>query len=452
AAIAFAALAAGSVTAGFSYVRAIRAEADARQEAAVAREVSDFLVSAFKVTHPGEHRGRPVTARELLDNAAAQIATGFTRQPVIRQRLLISLSQSYSALGLSRDGRALAEKALEGLPPAGRESLQDAAALLELGRTCHVLNEFSRAREAAVRAAGIRRRILGPRHPDVSAALTLQAEILTSTDGFAAGLDLMNEVLSIRLETFGEQHLETGRALAQIGVIYARRRQPGDLKLARSYYLLALPIYEVKLGPDHPDYATHLDYIGNTQRNGGEALPWYERSLSIRKRIMGPGHLKVSDSLFYIGRAYSQMGKFGEAKPYLLESLRMRESALGPDSVQTGNVVHSLGIVEAGLHGYNAALPYFERSLAISRKALGPSHSVTALNHINIGKILVGLHRFGEAVPHLREGIRGGFSFDWTGKEFHRVRNDPRFLALAAEQERIRKEKPAERQWVHPVK
>lgn len=344
--VAVLALIGGSVAAGLNYARALHAESVARQEAVAASEVSNFLINTFKVNDPGESRGRTVTARELLENASIQVDKSFASQPGIRQRLLTSLSQAYASLGLHENAERLSRSALASLPAAGRETLQDAAALLAYSKACHVLNRFDEAGDTAARAAAIRTRILGRRHPDVADALYQEAHVLASVDKFDTAIDRTNEVLSIRLEALGEQHVETGRALLELGYINARQRRPGYRARAQDFYKRSLAIFDATHGQDHPEYARNLEYLANMLESGEAALPLLKQALAIRRRIMGANHITVATSLEAIGRAYIRMGKFAQAKPHLLEALRIREAALGPDSMQTGVVLHSLALAE----------------------------------------------------------------------------------------------------------
>jgi len=64
-------------------VRARRAEVQAREEAAIASRVSEFLVKLFEVSDPGEARGNSITAREILDRGAEQIRRDLGDQPQV---------------------------------------------------------------------------------------------------------------------------------------------------------------------------------------------------------------------------------------------------------------------------------------------------------------------------------------------------------------------------------
>jgi len=94
-------------------VRALRAEAQARQDAAIASRVSEFLVKLFEVSDPGEARGNSITAREILDRGAEQIRRDLVDQPQVQARLIYTMGKVHDSLGLYNAAAALLEEALK---------------------------------------------------------------------------------------------------------------------------------------------------------------------------------------------------------------------------------------------------------------------------------------------------------------------------------------------------
>lgn len=444
AAVALGALLAGSIAAYVGYVRATRAEAAARQEAVAARETADFLVSAFKVSDPGESQGRTVTARELLDNASQRIDTELASQPAVRQRMLTVLSRANYSLGLYQQGAALSEKALARLPAPGKESWEDAGALMANASANARLDRYDQARRTALRALEIKTRFVGASHPDVAEAMQLLGLIEVEHERFAEAIDLFHRAIAIRKRTNGPDHAETGRALRGLGYVYLQTRQPGDTARALALFEQTLPIFEAKLGQSHPEYADLLDSIGLCQPAPEKSLEWMQRSFAIRQRVLGPDHVTVAFSHHNLGRVLAKMDKLQEARKHLTAALRIREAKLGPDSLHTSYVLQTLFPVELGLGNVAKAFSYAERVARISLARNGRDHMDTQMARSNLGLMLVYLRRFDEALPHLREGFRGRVYFSWKDTAFDPVRKDPRYLALVAEMERLKVERPAE--------
>ncbi len=71
--VAILALALGIAGLSVGLVRATRAEAEARQEAETAKQISDFMTELFKAPRGNRSLGKTITAREILDKGAARI-------------------------------------------------------------------------------------------------------------------------------------------------------------------------------------------------------------------------------------------------------------------------------------------------------------------------------------------------------------------------------------------
>ena len=72
----------------------------ANQEAATAKQVSDFLVGLFKVSDPNEARGNALTAREILESGVANIEKDLAGQPEVQARMMGTMGAIYTGLGL----------------------------------------------------------------------------------------------------------------------------------------------------------------------------------------------------------------------------------------------------------------------------------------------------------------------------------------------------------------
>ena len=93
-------------------LRPLAAEQDARREAETAERTSDFMVDLFDRANPERNRGETVTAREVVDEGAHSLDENLSGEPVMRARLMFTISQVYDSLGLYESARRLAEQSL----------------------------------------------------------------------------------------------------------------------------------------------------------------------------------------------------------------------------------------------------------------------------------------------------------------------------------------------------
>ena len=103
-----------------------------RTEAAKAGEIRDFLTGLFDV--PLEEANPDLTARELIDRAAARVAQIDDRQPLVRAQMMHTLGGLYIRLGKYEGAQRMIGEALSlRREHKGSGSLDAAESLLLLG-------------------------------------------------------------------------------------------------------------------------------------------------------------------------------------------------------------------------------------------------------------------------------------------------------------------------------
>ncbi len=340
----------------FGLVRARRAEAEARAEAATAEKTSAFLESVFHVSDPGESRGSAVTARELLDHAVADIDTQLVDQPRVRGRLLSSMGNAYRQLGLYREARPLLEQAvtLED-STLGRDDPRTARSHYVLAGLLRRLGEFDAARGHYQAALAIRER-------------------LGNSDDISVSLN--------------------GLANLEVDV--------NHLEQACELYRRALAITAQSAGTDSPRYAGQLSGLALTQWRLGEAdsaRAMLERVVAIQRRTLAPDNLDLAWSLSALGTFYADGHHAERARALCEEALAVQERKLGPDHTDVAESLDALANLLRREHAYAQALSLHERSLAIWEKAVGNAHPTYAMLLDNVARDLASVGRVAEAIP-----------------------------------------------------
>ncbi|MBN4066064.1 tetratricopeptide repeat protein [Candidatus Amoebophilus asiaticus] len=99
-----------------------------------------------------------------------------------------------------------------------------------------------------------------------------------------------------------------------------------------------------------------------------EAMKYYNRSLAIRIKNLGPHDPSVALSYNNIGIVFRIQGNYEQAVQFFHQSLRIKINTLGPDHRATGDCYINLGIVFSEKQQYDKALDYYEKGLTISLK------------------------------------------------------------------------------------
>ena len=243
-------------------VRARRAEQLARQEAAAARSVTDFLVGLFAPA-PGDITGDQLTARQLLDRGAKRASRDLANQPILRGRIQHTVGTAYAALGLYDEARTQLDEALAARTRSqGPTSLPVAETELALAEVTASHGDLAAAEGHYARALTIRESLLGRDHPLVArvayglGALRSQQGRLDEAEaeyGRALRID----------ERSTADSAEMARDLMGLGVVLWQRKRYAQ---AESLMKRCIAVQEQHLGPDHSDSrnrsTTSADSIG----------------------------------------------------------------------------------------------------------------------------------------------------------------------------------------------
>ncbi len=415
------ALLAGAAAATIGLVRATRAEADARSEAATARQVSDFVVGLFKVSDPSEARGNAITAREILDSGAAKIQTDLATQPRVQARLMNTIGDVYSALGLYSTAEPLLQRSLATWERApGADSSDVGGSLSSLGRLYYKQGRYEQAESTLRRAATITERadpadpalrsslghlsgmlrelgrydeadslsrrvialieqVAGPNQPEAADELAGFAISQAEQGRPAAAESLFQQVLDIRRSALGEVHPATSRSISNLA---SSIFEQGRFVQAESLYRLGMAIDSQIFGMQHSQVAMDLYNLANvhgSRDNLREATALYQRALATWERTLGPDHPYVAAALTSLAHTYSAEDRHLEALPLLERALVIREKTLAPEHPFLGTTHNELGVAALQAGRYDDAERHLRRALAIRRKSLEPTSYYIAI-------------------------------------------------------------------------
>jgi tetratricopeptide (TPR) repeat protein len=201
------------------------------------------------------------------------------------------------------------------------------------------------------------------------------------------------------IEQWNLSFAEAARLLNQAGIYLSNR---GRYLEALPLYQRALTVREQELGPTHPSTAISLNNLAELYRRQGkdaEALPLYQRALAIYEQELGPTHPNTATSLNNLALLYKSQGKYAEALPLYQRALAIDEQAYGPNHPDVATDLNNL----AGLYrsqGKDAeALPLYQRALAIKEQELGPTHPSTARGLGNLAELYRRQGKYAEALP-----------------------------------------------------
>ena len=444
------ALVAGVVVSAWQAVRASRAERvaqaraiEAQGEKAKAEAVTKFLSEMLASADPSQARGRDVTVREALDEAARKIDAGAMRgQPEVEVAVRNAIGTTYDGLGLFDAAERQLRAALDLESRTVRNPVLRAETDARLVNVLYKHEKFAEARLVAEEAVRLRQQALGPRHPDTATSLDDLGAMLFVSGQVDEGEKRAREALAIRREVLGPDDPQLSTSLNNVGYMLQQKQ---DFQQAEVMFLESLAIDRRRLGNDHPEVATklvNLSIINNRQYKPEAAEPFAREAVAIRRKVFGNDHPLLVNALDQLASAL-ELRRPDEAERLEREALAIARRSYGEGHRQTARLQNNLAFLlyQRGVHResaslYRATLDKFRTILAVddglmlsaraglslnlndlgdfrgaeaaARDALAiyrkqPANREVAVALMALGNALAGQRRFSEALPYLRE-------------------------------------------------
>ncbi len=239
----------------------------------------------------------------------------------------------------------------------------------------------------------------------------LLTDLLTSADPYASETrePTVRGVLDagaerVRTELADQPELQA-EMLTVIGRVYQRL---GDHDRARPLLERALAVGRRVAGPEHVRVAQSLNDLGALLGQKGDyaaAAPLLEEALAMRRRLLGEDHPDVAVTLVELGRVYSDQGANDRAEPLFRQALRIRRKALGDRHQDTATSMSDLALLRWQMGDLVEAERLFRQTLATSREALGEDHPDVGTALSNLALVLFDRGEYAEAETLSRRAL-----------------------------------------------
>jgi serine/threonine-protein kinase len=256
---------------------------------------------------------------------------------------------------------------------------------------------------------------------DLAGEPGLQAEMLTAMGRtyrrlgqFDRAQQLLEEALGSGQQAFGPENPQVAQTLDYLGGVLADK---GDYAGAGRTLERALDIRRKLLGA-HGDVAVTLVELGRVYQDQGlnqRAEPLQREALDIRQRVLGTEHRETAVSLSDLASVLRLNGDLAGAEALLKQSLELNVKTRGADHPNTAASLHDLALIAASRGDYLGAESGLRQALGLQRKALGDNHPVIASTLNSLARTLREQRRYDEAADALQEALnitRAAFGSD----------------------------------------
>ncbi len=419
---------------------------DARQQAARAEQVTEFLIDIFEEADPSAVSGDTLTAQDILDQGLGRVQRDFVDQPETQARLLDAMGRVYQKLGILDKAAPLLEQAL-----ALRQSIfasphpLTAQSLFHLGALRHAQGRYEEAEQLYRVSLSQRQAVFGNLHPDVAESMNRVARMHLNKGQLAAADSLLTAALVMQRALLGETHTDVAGSLNDLAMLRNNERRHQE---SEQLYREALAIHRLLDGDESINVATTLNNLTVSlmnQQRYEEAEQLGHEALAVRLKLYGPEHSAVAQIMNTLGVLLMYQERYAEADSFFVATLALRKKLLGPDHPNYTSTLSNRAVMLYRMEDYDTAVETHREVLALREKAYGPSHirvaaSLLALGqkqqgdlrgaenalrraltiyeatdeepHRNLGSTQVGLgdalmqqQRYEEALPFLRQGL-----------------------------------------------
>ncbi|MEE9128766.1 MAG: tetratricopeptide repeat-containing protein kinase family protein [Phycisphaerales bacterium] len=223
----------------------------------------------------------------------------------------------------------------------------------------------------------------------------------------AEALDDILEVARERLADKPDVHADV---LQTVGVALKRL---GLFDKAEKAVRAALKIREGDFGNETAAVAESLLAVADVlwyQHDYESALPLYERSLAIRRKLFDEYSPQVAESLNNQGVCLNSIGRRDEAESMILQALEIRRALLaeghdGVDPMDVAGSANNLAVCLRSQKVFQGAIERFQTVLELAHQFLGESHVYVARTLQNIAECYDGLEQYEEAERYYHDAV-----------------------------------------------
>jgi eukaryotic-like serine/threonine-protein kinase len=387
AAAVFLVLVAGVITSTWQAVKARRAEAQAKQQSAIAQAVNDFLQKDLLAQASSFNQSRPdpdMKVRSALDRAAQNIEGKFKGQPAVEAAIRSTIGETYSDLGLYADSRKQLEKALElSRGSLGPDNLKTLQIMVSLGWLAQEQGHIEEAEKLQKQALDAGRRALGATNPTTLTALRRLGGVYLQEGKYPQAEATLSEALEGLKRVNGSDNLDILSATNNLGAVY---KQEGKFAQAEAMYRHSWDISKRLFGADSPKTLPSMGNLGILLNHVGkksEAEDIDRQTLDIARRGLGPEHPYALMAMDILAITCAEQGKYAEAESLNNQEFEIKRRVLGPDHPETLRALGNLGEDYALAGNYPRAEEFLSQAVEAEKRTVGFRNDLT-LDHMNI--------------------------------------------------------------------
>ncbi|HWA58098.1 MAG TPA: serine/threonine-protein kinase [Gemmatimonadales bacterium] len=387
----------------FYTVRLTRARNEARAEAARTQRIQRFMTNLFQNGDESTAPGDSLRVVTVIDRGLEE-AQSLAEDPALQSELDITLGVLYQQLGKYERADSLLRAALEiRRRVLGPEHPDVATAQVALGELRLKQARYEEAEENIRSGLRLARRTYPTGHPAIARATSALGQVLVERGAYDSAVPVVESALQLYAQDTASADYASALSDLANAHFYA-----GHYPLADSLYRRVLGSSRRLYGDRHPHVAEDLSNLGQIQQMLGtytRAEEYYRQAFDIAKAWYGLNHPETASYLTMLGRSLLFQNKWDSAHTALSQALAIQEQLHGPDHPEVGNALNELGSLAWQRDQLDEAERSWTRVVDIYRAAYGEKHQFVAVALSNLSGVYQQRKQYGKAEALLREAI-----------------------------------------------
>jgi len=385
--------------------RALRAEAQARQESATAERVVDYLVALFHSASPEEAGTKPIAPRELVDRGRREIDARLAGSPVQQARLLGALGKIYLELGVPTEAAASLGAAAD-LERQHGSPEKRAAYLADQGYALNIAEQPAAAepvlREGLAILEGMPQKNAG-----ALADLTSTLGLAQARNGNPqAAQATLQSALEYARQSDGPEGIRVGQSLYALAEIEMRLGKFDDAETNAKRSIELLRARTSEGSPEVLSATGFLTEVYEQQGRFAEGEALLRHMLTTRLKTLAPGSAWAITARNNLAQAIQLQGRIVEATTLLRENVDHLRAADERDTASYFISLNNLASLLEQAGDYASSIEMFREVLDRAEKHEADPHLATYRQ--NLGRSLLLAGKLDAAWPLLSRDIEGG--------------------------------------------
>lgn len=217
---------------------------------------------------------------------------------------------------------------------------------------------------------------------------------------------LFEETVKLQKAKLGADHPDT---LTSMNFLAPAYRRVGKAEFALPLLEETVKLETTKLGPNHPSTLATMANLGAAYDEAGKsdlAVALLAKTLELTRARLGATHSYTVGCMNNLATAYLSAGKRERALPLYEEALKLTKATQGSEHPSTLNAMHNLAATYFMVGKRDLAVPLYEETLQLRKVKLGPQHPDTLVTSLDLANVRENMHRDGEAIALIDECIR----------------------------------------------